>query len=304
MKYIISAILSLLLVNIYCQNSDFLNAFYHSGFIPDNASFKLKIEKLILQGERGIPEILDADNFEFYKSINNLNVVDLNSFEEAYELVDSDGFMNNVVSINILKNKFVTISYRSGLEENFLLNITEGNKNNTKKTIDFQLISDIKEGNYSDESDKDMILSIYSLENECYLALDNQHLDRLGIYFKDGSRRVYSYSPDRDSIKSMSSITKQDRMNREHLYPVDEIIELKQELDYRITQLQSYPEDINLKTSIEMLKYQLEELNEMYKNHLTFGDDFFILRKKDYFMEKDQEVEPAIFLFKLMELSK
>ncbi len=181
------------------NRNDFLNRYFKEQFPIMNSSFNLQLSKIIYgntaydnnnyyyHNDRytvsQIPEILDADHFIYWGVKPNTA---RNTKELSEHLFDSNaGYLNSKLpEIEILKNKLLTFKYKNGVEEPFLFNISNSSEektNNQRSKLEITLADETVEIHGDRGSEKDLILPLFIIESDCYLALSDKQLQRLGI---------------------------------------------------------------------------------------------------------------------------
>lgn len=214
------------------NKNDFLNNYYFNQIPLTNNSFRLILSKVIYgdvesvnrnnyydDNNKGVlnklPELLDAKEVTFWSVKPNKTITNNSAFNNYVTAQPSDYLNSKLPRIDVLKNKLFTLTYENGSEESFLFNITEninddnGNKtpllNNQRKILQIELANEDVKENGSNKTAKDMIWRIYAIENECYLSLTADQLNRLkinlfetsqGIELKDNDRILYAKDAD------------------------------------------------------------------------------------------------------------
>jgi hypothetical protein len=194
------------------NSNDFLNKYYFNQIPLPNNSFSLVLSKLvygetyIISNRDGnyntryarsgitltLPEILDANNFKYWgikpnvlinRNIDNTNI---NNFLISQ---NSDYLNSKLPKIEILKNKLLTFKYNDGSEESFLFNVNQIKyKNNQRKIFQIEMANEeVKEDGTNNDS-RDIMWRFFVIENECYLALNAEQLERIKLkFFNHGS---------------------------------------------------------------------------------------------------------------------
>lgn len=154
-------------------------------------------------GVNRVPEILDSNNFTFWgvqpnvdtkgKSIHDLVFANTSSFLDS-----------KLPEIEILKNKLFTLKYVNGTEESFLFNSKKNgldDENNQRGILQIELANENVREDGGNNTAKDMVWRFFIIGNECYLALNNDQLIRIGLmiqstnnleYFRNG--HLYNHS--------------------------------------------------------------------------------------------------------------
>jgi hypothetical protein len=187
------------------NRNDFLNRYFKEQFPIMNSSFNLQLSKIIYGNTAydnnnyyyhnnrytvsQIPEILDADHFIFWGVKPNTA---RNTKELSEHLFDSNaGYLNSKLpEIEILKNKLLTFKYKNGVEEPFLFNISNASEektNNQRSKLEITLADETVERHGDRGSEKDLIFPLFMIESDCYLALSDKQLQRLGIQLANSS---------------------------------------------------------------------------------------------------------------------
>lgn len=193
------------------KKDDFLNQYYVNQFPLTNHSFQLVLTKLIYGdvsvdddqneysrddnenkgGVISLPETLDVNKFTFWGIQPNKDISGEGSIN-SYVFSRTGAYLDaKLPTIEVLKNKLFTLKYPNGKEESFLFNIkqTENTYNNHRKVLQIELANeDVKEDG-TNSTAKDIVWRVYSIENECYLALSISQLDRLNLKLRSVSRR-------------------------------------------------------------------------------------------------------------------
>jgi hypothetical protein len=186
------------------DRNDFLNRYFKEQFPIMNSSFSLQLSKIIFGNTAydnsyyynnnrytvsQIPEILDADLFIYWGVKPNTAG---NTKELSEHLFDSNaGYLNSKLpEIEILKNKLLTFKYKNGVEEPFLFNISNSSEektNNQRSKLEITLADETVERHGDRGSEKDLILPLFMIQSDCYLALSDKQLKRLGIQLANSS---------------------------------------------------------------------------------------------------------------------
>jgi hypothetical protein len=173
--------------------TDFLNSYFAKPYALNHAAFNLSFEKVMMGRFVGARSYWSEDEgrlitCQIFSDDDNSS----SGFHQYLpEYINKTDIISNVKNIDsllprieILKNKFVTFYYRDLSEENFLLNIYHGEENNFIKTLQLELASESVRADGSKNKEKDMIWKILEINNECYLMLTKNQLQRIKLPFK------------------------------------------------------------------------------------------------------------------------
>lgn len=185
-------------INKFSKN-DFLNNYFFNQIPLNNNSFKLKLEKMVFgsinskndnsydynsenPNSFNIPEILNLNQFQFYRIKPNTEIQfkPEPDFNRLVEEVNSEFFNSFLPRMEFLKNKLLTIKYFDETEENFLFNVGQESKNNFRRSLQIFLVNE-KINNFNDEKISDIVLTLVTLENECYLAMNYEQILRFKV---------------------------------------------------------------------------------------------------------------------------
>ena len=168
-------------------SNDFLNKYYNEQIPLPNNSFSLVLSKLVFKGTSGYgekninaTEILDVNEFQYWRIKKNI----INSYDYSFELQNQlfSATRNHVASktpiIEVLKNKLFTMKYNDGSEESFLFNVSIKSNNNQRRILRIELANE-----EVDNGNEDIVWNFCVIEDECYLALTKNQLDRLDYMF-------------------------------------------------------------------------------------------------------------------------
>ena len=186
--------------SVSLNTNDFLNQYYFNQIPLPNNSFSLILSKLVygsaLSNERysynddenkgaviRIPEILDANSFTYWSVKPNIPTSpwDFNKFLLPK---NSDYFNTRLPKIEILKNKLFTLKYIDGKEESFLFNVKKFVSklgDNQRKVLQIELANEQVKDDGSNDTSRDIVWRFFAIENECYLALTAEQLNRLDL---------------------------------------------------------------------------------------------------------------------------
>jgi hypothetical protein len=169
-------------------SNDFLNKYYNEQIPLPNNSFSLVLSKLVFKGTSGYgekninaTEILDVNEFQYWRIKKNI------IGHDAYYLFELQNQLfsatrNHVASktpiIEVLKNKLFTMKYNDGSEESFLFNVSIKSNNNQRRILRIELANE-----EVDNGNEDIVWNFCVIEDECYLALTKNQLDRLDYMF-------------------------------------------------------------------------------------------------------------------------
>jgi hypothetical protein len=183
------------------ETNDFLNIYYSNLQPLNNNSFTFKLDKIMTYGETNYnrnsyfspPNIINVDEFYIVHIPEGINLekVNWNSLKRKKSISLFNSFMPK---IEILKNKLLTLENNNS-EEDFMFNISKS-ENNIDDNICIQLATE----SVNDNS-KDIFWPLRKINNETYIVLDIEMLERIGVTFlkKDDFDRVeYVYYKDRE----------------------------------------------------------------------------------------------------------
>ena len=181
------------------NSSDFLNNYFFDQIPLPNNSFSLVLTKIMYRTGNiydplmmSYSELLNLNAFNFWvvepglerKKDWNTPPEEQLGFNDIVIPKNFDYFNSKLPKIEILKNKLLTLNYNDGSEESFLFNVKQSKNINHRKTLQFVL--DIEEVE-NDYDSRDVIFwNIWAIENECYLVLDAELLNRLKLKFLPG----------------------------------------------------------------------------------------------------------------------
>ena len=187
------------------NSSDFLNNYFFDQIPLPNNSFSLVLTKIMYRTENNYDpsmsysELLNLNAFNFWvvepglkrKKDRYTPPEEQLGFNDIVIPKNFDYFNSKLPKIEILKNKLLTLNYNDGSEESFLFNVKQSENINQRKTLQFAL--DIEEVE-NDYDSRDVIFwNIWAIENECYLVLDAELLNRLKLKFLPGGVIETSY---------------------------------------------------------------------------------------------------------------
>jgi hypothetical protein len=209
--------------SIAFNNNDFLNKYYFDQVPLPNNSYSLVLTKLIYgdvrisqrqeyydndNNDKGgvirVPEILDPNNFTYWGVKPNVNAIG-KGFNDLVFANNSNYLDSKLPKIEVLKNKLFTLKYIDGTEESFLFNSKNtgsDDKNNERGILQIELANEEVKEDGSNNTAKDMVWRFFIIGNECYLALNANQLNRIGLmlqsansleYFSDGQLQNNSY---------------------------------------------------------------------------------------------------------------
>ena len=182
------------------NSSDFLNNYFFDQIPLPNNSFSLVLTKIMYTTEKdynssmpAYSELLNLNAFNFWvvepglkrkKDHRYTPPEEQLGFNDIVIPKNFDYFNSKLPKIEILKNKLLTLKYNDGSEESFLFNVKQSKNINHRKTLQFALDIEKVEDDYHS---RDVIFwNIWAIENECYLVLDAELLNRLKLKFLPG----------------------------------------------------------------------------------------------------------------------
>ena len=274
------------------QNNDFLNNYYFDQIPLPNNTFSLVLSKLVYGDKRivgqdrynddyngaveRLPEILDSNAFTYWGVKPNVMIKSGTNIISYLSSNNSDYFNSKLPKIEVLKNKLFTIKYNDGSEESFLFNVKKiesEDNNNQRKILQIELANEEVKEDGSNNTAKDIVWRIFAIENECYLALTLDQLNRLKV--------------------KLFSLEKLDvycgQVAGEMLVQLNDQYENMEKVYYFETT--GHIEDYNGK--------YLNYIDE--KNTSTSGKGIYLSRNKDLYMDSSKYINPQeiIYLFKL-----
>jgi hypothetical protein len=165
----------------YVKGKDFLNDYFFEQKPLMNNRFKFELEKIIINRTE-IPEILDIHDFEFYDPLQcNCTKID-NEHIKLNRLILYQDLFKLFPSIEILKNKLFVLKYpNSKREESFLFNVFKNGTNNGRDVLEIQLANEEVNEDGTNNTAKDIVWGVYTIQAESYIALTVGQLHRIGI---------------------------------------------------------------------------------------------------------------------------
>ena len=204
------------------NRNDFLNKYYFDQIPLPNNSFSLVLSKLVY-GEKksdykhrsynydkyqgaieSLPEILDANAFTYWGVKPNVMITDGTNINNYVISKNSDYFNSKLPKIEVLKNKLFTIKYNDGSEESFLFNVKKiesKDNNNQRKILQIELANEEVKADGSNNKAKDIVWRFFAIENDCYLALTLDQLNRLNLKLISDDEGLEAYSQNRQEIE-------------------------------------------------------------------------------------------------------
>lgn len=210
-------------VDVSLHTNDFLNEYYFNQIPLPNNSYSLVLSKLVygskLNYERynynndenkgaviRLPEILNANTFTYW-SVKPNSMISPFDFNKLVVPRNSDFFNSKLPKIEILKNKLFTLKYNDGKEESFLFNVKKyisEHGDNQRKVLQIELANEQVKDDGENDTSRDIVWRFFALDNECYLALSSEQLNRLNMQlnlvnegvevFNDTSKRESSFA--------------------------------------------------------------------------------------------------------------
>ena len=190
------------------NNNDFLNKYYFDQIPLPNNSFSLVLTKLIYGnletnnryydddnkgGVMQVPEILDPSSFTFWGVNDNVDTKNKN-FNDLIFANNTYYLDSKLPKIEILKNKLFTLKYMNGAEESFLFNVKQtgsDDKNNQRGILQIELANEEVKEDGTNNTAKDMVWRFFVIGNECYLALNRNQLNRIGLQLQTAGKLEY-----------------------------------------------------------------------------------------------------------------
>lgn len=210
-------------VEVSLNTNDFLNEYYFNQIPLPNNSYSLVLSKLVygskLNYERynynndenkgaviRLPEILNANTFTYW-SVKPNSIISPFDFNKLVIPRNSDFFNSKLPKIEILKNKLFTLKYNDGKEESFLFNVKKyisEHGDNQRKVLQIELANEQVKDDGDNDTSRDIVWRFFAVDNECYLALTSEQLNRLNLQlnavnqgvevFNDNSKRDSSFA--------------------------------------------------------------------------------------------------------------
>ena len=273
--------------------NNFLTQFLINEEPIENQQFKFALDKVLIghknfnyndsynrtKNIKSIPEYISVKDLSFYNIITNKKVVEETTIEDLLELQTVEVLNEAMPSIEIIKNKFVTMTYFNNKKESFLLSFEKEQENNKRKLIQLKLEGEEVENdnNYYSENSKDITLSVFAIDNEAYVALNVNQLKRLVV-----------------SIKSVNSINSGGQNKNKQIYK--QLIRDKGKTHI----------DTLKHNSLKYIKRTISRFKEADYNFFEIktinNNNIFIARKADDFLKKETFLDlkdDLVFLFKL-----
>ncbi len=207
------------------NSNDFLNKYYFNQIPLPNNSFSLVLSKLVYGDTRSdnnrnydndedqggverLPEILDANAFTYWGVKPNAMITSGTNFNNYVISKNSDYLNSKLPKIEILKNKLFTIKYNDGSEESFLFNLKQiesKDNNNQRKILQIELANEeVKEDGYNNTA-KDIVWRFFAIENECYLALTLDQLNRLKLKLISVNEGLEAFGHNNNEIRFINN---------------------------------------------------------------------------------------------------
>ena len=195
------------------NSNDFLNSYYFDQIPLPNNSFSLKLSKLVYGDKRSVnnyryddekhqgtverlPEILDPNAFTYWGLSPNTKLSQGSNWTNYLISKNSNYLNTKLPKIEIHKNKLFIIKYNDGSEESFLFNVKKNesvDNNNQRKILQIELANEEVKADGSNNTAKDIIWRFFAIENECYLALTLEQLERLNLKLYHTQWYGYNY---------------------------------------------------------------------------------------------------------------
>jgi hypothetical protein len=199
------------------SSNDFLNRFFIDQSPLNNSDFSLVLERVVYQSEnngesnhsnyygdgglekgpiRGVPELLDVDELQFWTVEAGLTSGG-KGFQDYLILSSLDSFDIRLPRIGVIKNKLLTLQYPNGTEESFILSLQKYAPevdNNWRGFLSMNLTSEnISVNNsFTEARTGDVNWTFFMIEDECYMALSAMQLFRLGVCSPKSGDLLYS----------------------------------------------------------------------------------------------------------------
>ena len=104
--------------------------------------------------------------------------------------------------------KLLTIKYNDGSEESFLFNLKQiesKDNNNQRKILQIELANEeVKEDGYNNTA-KDIVWRFFAIENECYLALTLDQLNRLKLKLISVNEGLEAFGHNNNEIRFINN---------------------------------------------------------------------------------------------------
>ena len=142
-----------------------------------------------------VPEILDPNNFTYWGVKPNVDPRG-KGFNDLVFANNSNFLDSKLPKIEVLKNKLFTLKYINGTEESFLFNSKKNgsdDKNNQRGILQIELANEEVKEDGSNNTAMDIVWRFFIIGNECYLALNANQLNRIGLMIQSsGSIQYYT----------------------------------------------------------------------------------------------------------------
>lgn len=185
---------------------DFLNKYFFELSPLMNNRFSFNLSKIIIGdvnykkrnnnyydndeeggGELSLPEILNAEDFNFWSSrvreyTETDNSRDGLKASSVLEVREPDFLNKKMPTFEILKNKLFTMQFKNkGTEESFLFNINKSGTNNLRPKVAIKLANEDVKADGENSKARDIIWEIINIGEESYIALSEDQINRLNV---------------------------------------------------------------------------------------------------------------------------
>jgi hypothetical protein len=179
--------------------NDILNNLFFDAS-PMDGSFRLSLRKILFgkvaiedyysrNKVSSLPEIINGNNFTYWAVKPNKKVISDTEFNDYVQPQSAAYFNSLLPTIEIINNKFVTITYADGSEEAFLFKASKQDNNNNNRSV---------------IESRDLTWRLFVIESEVYLALSVNQLNRLKVDIRHSSKGLEVYDLDGDIYNTTS----------------------------------------------------------------------------------------------------
>jgi hypothetical protein len=202
-------------------SGDFLNAFARSRSPIDAATFRLRLAGVVADLGRGegscyiedgpwgfgtaydygveggvqcpavtsVPELLGPEKVEFATPIPALTLNVGRTWAQLFKAKSAEEFSAALPTIEVLRNKLVTLTYADGQTESLLFNteVPAEETNNRRQFVRILLADEIV-----GETDRDMEWRVFWVGEEAYIAMNATQLVRLRVRLSPAGTQVHA----------------------------------------------------------------------------------------------------------------
>ncbi|MFM7328141.1 MAG: hypothetical protein ACKO3B_05350, partial [Bacteroidota bacterium] len=185
---------------------DFLTNFLRTPYPLTNNLFSFSLQKVILgdkqfegsdyyNGENnrspltGLPEIIDLADL----TAERPTALALTREMEPHEFMKEAKLpqvMTEFPSMEITRNKLVTLRYPDGREESLMFNFVRETENNGRIAGHLTMVAERKDLS-EEENELDIKWPLYALGNQVFLALTRKQIERIGVYIREFDKRFF-----------------------------------------------------------------------------------------------------------------